>query len=373
MTTRQVPPTWSTERFIFPSSSAKTRSFLTFSASFAATASSSSGPTPRSTKKPRPTLPTTSPATRTWARDTRCTSALTSEERRLLGRVDDDAALARRQRVQGALDLLHVLPHEPLGAAPLARRVAQQVGRVEERHDPDAVPSEPPTAQPGDALGGLEEVLGRHVTQRAYHLRLDDPDLLEQHALAGGDLGRRGVAVARRAVLHDVGDVDLVALEPHRREDLVEELAGAAHERPTGEVLLLAGRLAHEHEPGVLGTLPEDQVVRQVLERRRLLGRQPFQFCERHAYVDNTGARASALVRVRRLRRGLRGVQRLALAADLAPQLRLEADHQAEVLEGVLAALDLGVLHVVAAGDERQLAVGPQGLFHDLRGRHGLR
>src|SRR5690606_3518208 len=207
---------------------------------------------------------------------------------------DDDAALPRRQGVERPLDLLHVLPHQPLRAAALARGVAQQVGGVEERHDLDAVPVEPAAAQPRDALVRLEEVLRRDVPQGPYHLRPDDPDLLEQHALAGGDLGRRGVAVSGRPELDDVRDVDLLALEADGGEDLVEELAGAADERAALQVFLLAGRLADEHERGVIWSLAEDEVVGEFAQRRRLLGREALELGERHASVDNTGTPAQS-------------------------------------------------------------------------------
>src|SRR5690606_21267307 len=99
----------------------------------------------------------------------------------------------------------------------------------------------------------------------------------------------------RPAGLDDVRDVDLVAGQADGLEDLVEELSGAPDERPPREVLVLAGRLADEHEPGVLGSLAEHEVVREVAERGRLARRPALELGERHAYVDNT--RAVALSR----------------------------------------------------------------------------
>ena len=59
------------------------------------------------------------------------------------------------------------------------------------------------------------------------------------------------VAVAGRAALHDVGDVDVVAGEADPLDEAGEQLPGAADERHAGEVLLLPGALAHEHQVGV--------------------------------------------------------------------------------------------------------------------------
>src|SRR5229473_372207 len=74
-TTRAAPFTSSSDRFIFPCSSAKMRRFATFSASEAATAGESSRPTPSSTINPAPISPVTRPSTVTLARLTRCTTA----------------------------------------------------------------------------------------------------------------------------------------------------------------------------------------------------------------------------------------------------------------------------------------------------------
>src|SRR5690606_18556304 len=341
LTTRQAPPTCPRLRFILPASSSNTRSLATFWASLSASRSSSSGFTPSSTTKPRPMAPTRSPATRTSARATRCTRALTrarprpaaappappparrggaapppgararcaalptapraparsgcrassraaspaapgsawrpsrppgaggapgagarsrrrapprpppparapaprsarrrcaprrgaprrrrSEETTLFGGVDHDGAVLGRQRVQHAFQLLHVVPGEPLGRAALAARVAQQVGGVEEGEDLDAVPLVPAAAGVGDALLGAQEPLGGHVAERRDDLRLHELDLLQQHRLAGRDLLGLGVAVAGRAELDDVGDVDRRTGDVDRLEDLVEQLTG---------------------------------------------------------------------------------------------------------------------------------------------------
>ena len=56
------------------------------------------------------------------------------------------------------------------------------------------------------------------------------------------------VAVARRPALDDVGDVDLVARQADRLDDPGQQLPGAADERLALPVLVLARRLADEHQ-----------------------------------------------------------------------------------------------------------------------------
>ena len=65
-------------------------------------------------------------------------------------------------------------------------------------------------------------------TERTEDEGADELDLTPEDRLAGSDLRRLGIAVARRAALQDVRDVDLVALEADRLQDLVEKLACAA-------------------------------------------------------------------------------------------------------------------------------------------------
>ena len=63
-----------------------------------------------------------------------------------------------------------------------------------------------------------------------------------------GDLVGLGVAIAGRAALQDVADVDVAAAEAHRLDHLGQELAGGADERLAGAILVGAGRLADEDE-----------------------------------------------------------------------------------------------------------------------------
>ncbi len=94
----------------------------------------------------------------------------------------------------------------------------------------------------------------------AIDARLDQLDLPEEIRLARLDLVGHRVAVAGRAALDDVGDVDLGAGEPDALEQPVEELAGLADERVALLVLVEARRLADEHQVGVGVAHAEDDL-----------------------------------------------------------------------------------------------------------------
>ena len=85
-------------------------------------------------------------------------------------------------------------------------------------------------------------------------------ELLLEERLARGDLVGLGVAVARRAALEDVADVDVVAAEAHRFDHLGQELAGGADERLAGAILVGARRLADEDQRRVGVADAEDDV-----------------------------------------------------------------------------------------------------------------
>ena len=75
LTASRLPPISANERFIFPSSSGKIRKPTIFSARYSASPGPSSSPTPNRTSSPVPISPEISPATVTFARETRCTTA----------------------------------------------------------------------------------------------------------------------------------------------------------------------------------------------------------------------------------------------------------------------------------------------------------
>ena len=72
-------------------------------------------------------------------------------------------------------------------------------------------------------------------------------DLLIEEVTAGVDLDGLWVAVARRAALDDVRDVDVASVEPGGLEQRREQASGGADERLAFAILVLARSLAHRH------------------------------------------------------------------------------------------------------------------------------
>src|SRR5215813_11003989 len=100
--------------------------------------------------------------------------------------------------------LLHVFP----GGA-LQGLVPQQGRRVVGNHGRDSLHLVPLPAHAADGRLVAQEGLRRDLAERHEDAGADERDLLFEIAAAGGDLVRLRVAVAGRAALHDVGDVDL--------------------------------------------------------------------------------------------------------------------------------------------------------------------
>ena len=102
----------------------------------------------------------------------------------------------------------------------------------------------------------LEKAFGGARTQRDHHLGFDDVDFGLDEGKGTGQLFGRGFAIVGglvfrgRSVFTDVGDVNHVAGESHGLEDLVEFLAGGAHEGFGLELFVVAGGFSDEHEVG---------------------------------------------------------------------------------------------------------------------------
>ena len=77
--------------------------------------------------------------------------------------------------------------------------------------------------------------------------RVEDLQLASQEWPAGGDLVRLRVAIVGRAALHHVGDEDVVPSPADHAQQLIEEIAGTAHEGAALAVLTcLCVELVHE-------------------------------------------------------------------------------------------------------------------------------
>src|SRR5512144_1987208 len=172
------------------------------------------------------------------------------------------ALLDQRLRLRNGLreqvrDLAEVLPQ--LLRDPWR---AQAGGRMEERQQVDEAPADQVLLRDSADLGdpGLvgRQQLGREVPERADHAGLDQPDLLLEIWPARIDLLGLRIAVAGRPALEDVGEKDVLALQPDVLEQLGEESACPADEGQALAILLRAGRLADEDQVGVGVARPED-------------------------------------------------------------------------------------------------------------------
>src|SRR3954469_13287133 len=99
---------------------------------------------------------------------------------------------------------------------------------MERRNELRAAVIEDTAAKTGDRLEGPQQRARREGAERDDDLRLDDVDLLEQERLAGLHFVLLGIAVAGRPALDHVGDIDVLALQVDRLDDLRQQLAGAA-------------------------------------------------------------------------------------------------------------------------------------------------
>src|SRR6185312_3394198 len=133
----------------------------------------------------------------------------------------------------------------------LGRRRAQEERGVVRGHERDALVLLPGAAEARDGRVRAQEALRGELAERDDHARADGRELLLEEGLALGDLVGLGVAVARRAALQDVADVDVAAGEAHGFDHLGQELAGGADERLAGAIFVGAGRFADEDEGGV--------------------------------------------------------------------------------------------------------------------------
>src|SRR5262249_11044833 len=121
----------------------------------------------------------------------------------------------------------------------LVGKVAQQVRGVVGHDQRHALVAMQAPAQARDARLGAEQRLHREAPHREYQFGLDQLELAQQVRRALRDLEGLGVAVARRAALEYVADVDvLAACEADRGEHVVEQPPGLADERLAARVLL---------------------------------------------------------------------------------------------------------------------------------------
>src|ERR1035437_226771 len=205
------------------------------------------------------TARTTASASSSIAPSTACSAS--SDQGGLRSRNGSRAACGAIENSAGELDIF------PSGALP--RWIAEQRGGVvgdDQRHPVIAVYL---TAQFTDRLRGLQESLRRERAEGKDHSGLEQLQLAQQVRAAGLDLVRRRIPVAGRAVLEDVADEDVFPREIDGGEDLREQLAGRADERPAGFVLRRTRRLADADESRMRVSFAGHRILRARVERAR--------------------------------------------------------------------------------------------------------
>ena len=158
------------------------------------------------------------------------------------------------------------------GAQVLERlRRAQRRRGMEDRIHPHRPPAQlmhlGPAVHGRDAAVRARDDLHGELAERADEPRLDQLDLPVRVGLAGRDLVGQRVAVAGWAAAHDIRHEHVLARQADLLEQLVEQLAGAAHEGKPLDVLLLARALTDEHQAGVRVAVPEHHSGAALVQR----------------------------------------------------------------------------------------------------------
>lgn len=183
-----------------------------------------------------------------------------SEQRFLLDGFDFYALLGA-ELVEGFFDQLNILPGQVFWAARFSGGVSQQVGRVEHGEYLDALPFEKPAPYLGDREFFAGKELERCCAQRNNDLGLDELYLLEEPERGTGfGLERLWNSVPGRAALDNVGDVNARAGNSCGLEDFVQQLSAASYKRPSLQIFVLAGALAHYHQLGIGIAFAENHV-----------------------------------------------------------------------------------------------------------------
>src|SRR5579862_3053670 len=137
----------------------------------------------------------------------------------------------------------------------LPGRVAQERGGVVRHDQGHSVVAVHSTTEFADRQLRLQKRLGGECSERQNHLRADQLDLADQVWAAGRDLVRQWIPVARWAVLEDIADEDIFALQIDRRENFGQELTGFSHKWTTRQVFLLAWCFANTNQLSLRASL----------------------------------------------------------------------------------------------------------------------
>ncbi len=106
----------------------------------------------------------------------------------------------------------------------------------------------PAAAQRAERRIGIQHGLRRHPTEKTDDAGPEQRQLPLEPDVAGLNLLRLRVAIVRRPAFDGVHDIDLIAIQTEGGEHAIQKLSGASDKGQSLAVLLLAGRLADEHE-----------------------------------------------------------------------------------------------------------------------------
>ena len=119
------------------------------------------------------------------------------------------------------------------------------------RHEADPVVVEPLSADIGNRECLFGQALEREAPEGDDDSRLDDFNLAANVRTACVELVLLGIAILGRPAFHHISDVDVVACQMHRFDDVGEKLPRPPDERFALDVFVAARRLADEHQIGV--------------------------------------------------------------------------------------------------------------------------
>src|ERR1700739_758420 len=146
-------------------------------------------------------------------------------------------------KAQQRHNFLQVLPDFTLRV-----RVAQQISGVVRGEQFCVAEVKPDAAISRNRVLGSQQRLRSCVAEANNRFGSDRIQLAIEIGRTGCDLIVGGCAVFRRAALHYVADVYVLALEAHRFNHLRQELSSTAHKRQPLNIFVMAGSLADKHE-----------------------------------------------------------------------------------------------------------------------------
>lgn len=109
--------------------------------------------------------------------------------------------------------------------------------------------------------------LGHRVAPQChYDQRLDSGNLAIQIIVAGVDLLGEGITIVGGTTLHHIRNKDIRALKVNTLQQLIEELAGGSHKRPSLLILMVPWPFTDEEDTGIWRTFAWDSLCSSLTE-----------------------------------------------------------------------------------------------------------